>query len=162
MLLRTHILQKPVVGCPWKVVRRNVHATIPRGNMGYDQYAVPGTVAVESFIVAFYIKFGIFYQNWLGWNGGNNSQNRWMHISWTPEAICQTATLLASWSVSWNADGSSVVLSYETSWNPFLAWVRALSQVLPQGCVRRNCVFFISHSLAKNLFPRQAINKNSY
>ena len=31
-----------------KVVGKNVHATIPKGNMGYDQYAVPDTVAVES------------------------------------------------------------------------------------------------------------------
>ena len=30
-----------------------MHATIPKGNMGYDQYAVPDTVAGESFIVAF-------------------------------------------------------------------------------------------------------------
>ena len=36
-----------------KVVGKNVHATIPKGNMGYDQYAVPDTVAVESSIVAF-------------------------------------------------------------------------------------------------------------
>ena len=36
-----------------KVVGRNVHATISKGNMGYDQYAVPDTVAVESSIVAF-------------------------------------------------------------------------------------------------------------
>ena len=27
--------------------KRSVHATIPKGNMGYDQYTVPGTVAVE-------------------------------------------------------------------------------------------------------------------
>ena len=27
-----------------KVVRKNVHATIPKGNMGYDQYTVPDTV----------------------------------------------------------------------------------------------------------------------
>ena len=26
---------------------KNVHATIPKGNMGYDQYTVPVTVAVE-------------------------------------------------------------------------------------------------------------------
>ena len=31
--------------------QKNVPATIPKGNMGYDQYAVPDTVAVESFIV---------------------------------------------------------------------------------------------------------------
>ena len=30
-----------------KVVGKNVHATIPKGNMGYDQYTVPDTVAVE-------------------------------------------------------------------------------------------------------------------
>ena len=35
-----------------KVVGKNVHATIPKGNMGYDQYAVPDTVAVESSIAA--------------------------------------------------------------------------------------------------------------
>ena len=31
----------------------NVHATIPKGNMGYDQYPVPDTVAVEPTFVAF-------------------------------------------------------------------------------------------------------------
>ena len=36
-----------------KVVGKIMHATIPNGNMGYDQYAVPDTVAVESSIVAF-------------------------------------------------------------------------------------------------------------
>ena len=30
-----------------KVVEKNVHATILKGNMGYDQYAVTGTVAVK-------------------------------------------------------------------------------------------------------------------
>ena len=37
-----------------KVVGKNVHATIPKGNMGYDQYAVPDTVAVEPNFVAFF------------------------------------------------------------------------------------------------------------
>ena len=36
-----------------KVVGKNVHATIPKGNMGYDQYGVPDTVAVKSSFVAF-------------------------------------------------------------------------------------------------------------
>ena len=36
-----------------KVVGKNVQATIPKGNIGYDQYAVLDTVAVESSIVAF-------------------------------------------------------------------------------------------------------------
>ena len=36
-----------------KVVRKNVHATIPKGNMGYVQYTVPDTVAVEPTFVAF-------------------------------------------------------------------------------------------------------------
>ena len=36
-----------------KVVGKNVHVTIPKGNMGYDQYPVPDTVAFESTFVAF-------------------------------------------------------------------------------------------------------------
>ena len=35
-----------------KVVGKNVHVTIPKGHMGYDQY-IPGTVAVEPTFVAF-------------------------------------------------------------------------------------------------------------
>ena len=44
----------PYTAISRKVVRKNMHATIPKGNMGYDQYAVPDTVAVESSIVAFF------------------------------------------------------------------------------------------------------------
>ena len=36
-----------------KVVGKNVHAAIPKRNMGYDQYNVPDTVAVEPTFVAF-------------------------------------------------------------------------------------------------------------
>ena len=36
-----------------KVVGKSVHAAIPKGNMGYDQYTVPDTVAVEPTFVAF-------------------------------------------------------------------------------------------------------------
>ena len=36
-----------------KVVGKYVHATIPKGNMGYDQYTVSDTVAVEPTFVAF-------------------------------------------------------------------------------------------------------------
>ena len=36
-----------------KVVGKNVHATIPKGNMGYVQYTVPDTIAVEPTFVAF-------------------------------------------------------------------------------------------------------------
>ena len=36
-----------------KGCRKNVHATIPKGNMGYEQYAVLDTVAVEPTFVAF-------------------------------------------------------------------------------------------------------------
>ena len=31
-----------------------MHVTIPKGNMGYDQYSVPDTVAVEPTFVAFF------------------------------------------------------------------------------------------------------------
>ena len=37
-----------------KVVGKNVHATIPKGYMGYDQYTVPDTVAVEPTFVSFF------------------------------------------------------------------------------------------------------------
>ena len=37
-----------------KVVGESVHAKTPKGNMGYDQYTVPDTVAVESTFVAFF------------------------------------------------------------------------------------------------------------
>ena len=33
-------------------MRKNVHATIPKSNMGHDQCAVPDTAADESSIVA--------------------------------------------------------------------------------------------------------------
>ena len=36
-----------------KVVGKNVRATIPKGNMGYDQCTVPDTVAVEPTFVCF-------------------------------------------------------------------------------------------------------------
>ena len=36
-----------------KVVGKNVHATIPKGNMGHDQYTVPDTVAVKISFIAF-------------------------------------------------------------------------------------------------------------
>ena len=36
-----------------RLSEKNVHATIPKGNMGYDQYTVPDTVAIELSFVAF-------------------------------------------------------------------------------------------------------------
>ena len=36
-----------------KVVGKNAQATIPKDNMGYDQYTVPEIVAVEPVFVAF-------------------------------------------------------------------------------------------------------------
>ena len=36
-----------------KVVGKNVNATIPKGNMGYDQFTVPDTVASEPTFVIF-------------------------------------------------------------------------------------------------------------
>ena len=36
-----------------KVVEKYVPATIPKGNMGYDQYTVPDIVPVEPTFVAF-------------------------------------------------------------------------------------------------------------
>ena len=36
-----------------KVVRKNVHATIPKGNMGYDQYTVPGDCGCRTYFCCF-------------------------------------------------------------------------------------------------------------
>ena len=36
-----------------KVVGKNVHSTIPKGNMGYNQYTIPDIVAVEPSFVVF-------------------------------------------------------------------------------------------------------------
>ena len=33
--------------------KQKVHATIPKGNMGYDQFTVPDTVAFETTFVSF-------------------------------------------------------------------------------------------------------------
>ena len=41
-------------GISRKVVGKNVHMTIPKRNIEYDQYAVPDTVAVKSSVVAFF------------------------------------------------------------------------------------------------------------
>ena len=35
-------------------VGKKAHTTIPKGNLGYDQYTVSDTVAVESTFVAFF------------------------------------------------------------------------------------------------------------
>ena len=43
----------PYTAFSGKVVRKAVHATIPKGNMGYDQYTVPDTVAVEPTYIVF-------------------------------------------------------------------------------------------------------------
>ena len=36
-----------------KAVAKNLHMTMPKGNMGYDQCTVPDTEAVEPTFVAF-------------------------------------------------------------------------------------------------------------
>ena len=36
-----------------RLVGKNVHATIPKGSMGYDQFTVPDTVPFEPTFVAF-------------------------------------------------------------------------------------------------------------
>ena len=48
-----HRLEFTVYSYFEKGCQKNVHATIPKGNMGYDQYAVPDTAAVESSTAAF-------------------------------------------------------------------------------------------------------------
>ena len=43
----------PYTAISREVVGKHVHATIPKSNMGYNQYTVPDTVAVEPTFVAF-------------------------------------------------------------------------------------------------------------
>ena len=40
-------------GISRKVVGKNVHATVPRGNMGYDQYTVHDSVVVKTSFIVF-------------------------------------------------------------------------------------------------------------
>ena len=68
LLLRTDIYRKQSLGASGsytsaqlfthtaisrKAVGKNLHATIPKGSMGYDQFTVPDTVAFEPTFVAF-------------------------------------------------------------------------------------------------------------
>ena len=39
-----------------KAVKKNVRATIPKGNVGYDQHTVRDTVAVELTFDAFFLQ----------------------------------------------------------------------------------------------------------
>ena len=48
-----HLATKKYTAISRKVVGKKVHSTMPKGNMGYDQYTVPDTVAVEPAFVAF-------------------------------------------------------------------------------------------------------------
>ena len=43
----------PYTAISRKVVGKNVHGTIAKGNEGYDQYTVPDAIAVEPTFVAF-------------------------------------------------------------------------------------------------------------
>ena len=51
-LARFPVSVKSLSGTQGKKGRKSVHATIPNGNMGYDQYTVPDTVAVKNTVVA--------------------------------------------------------------------------------------------------------------
>ena len=52
-LMHMYIYQLMYTAISRKVVGKTVHATVPKGNVGYDQYTVPDTVAVEPTFIAF-------------------------------------------------------------------------------------------------------------
>ena len=56
-VLATCKVGRPIYTCNTaisrKIVGKNVHATIPNGNMGFDQDAFPDTLAVEPTFAAF-------------------------------------------------------------------------------------------------------------
>ena len=56
MVLLTTPLRVSNTAISRKVVGKNVRATTPKGNMGYDQCTVPDTVAVEPF---FYFRLAL-------------------------------------------------------------------------------------------------------
>ena len=43
----------PYTAISRKVVRQNVHATTPKGNMGYDQYTVPNDCSCRTYFCCF-------------------------------------------------------------------------------------------------------------
>ena len=51
--VRAKTMQMPDAAISRTVVGQNVYSTIPKGNMGYDQYTVPDTAAVEPLFIAF-------------------------------------------------------------------------------------------------------------
>ena len=50
-LMRYHAFLYTVISR--KVVGKNVHATIPKGNMGYDQYTVPDDCSCRTYFCCF-------------------------------------------------------------------------------------------------------------
>ena len=51
---RGHWLEIRYTAIPKKVARKNLHAAISKGTMGYDQYTFPGTVDVDPTFLAFF------------------------------------------------------------------------------------------------------------
>ena len=51
--IKLNLLLKVYTAISRKVVGKNVQATIPKGSMGYGQYTIPETIAVEATFVAF-------------------------------------------------------------------------------------------------------------
>ena len=51
--LRTDTLNLVYTAISRKVVGKNVHATIPKGNMGYDQYTVPDNCSCRTYFSCF-------------------------------------------------------------------------------------------------------------
>ena len=80
-----------------KVVGKNVHVTIPKGNMGYDQYTVPDTVAVKTSLLlslntrkhtstaSYAILSNFFEEQW--------TQNHPQYLSWLSRTLFPTTFL---------------------------------------------------------------------
>ena len=50
---KPRLLPKLYTAISRKVVGKNVHATIPKGNMGYDRYTVPGDCSCRTYFYCF-------------------------------------------------------------------------------------------------------------
>ena len=76
----------------WERLSKNVHVTILKGNMGYDQYTVPDTIDVEPTFVAF-LSHSQTYVHGLSFPSSNFFEQQWtqnhpQYLSGIVECTC--------------------------------------------------------------------------
>ena len=106
-----------------KGCRKKLHATIPKGNMGYDQYTVPNTVAIEPTFVAF-LKHSQAYGHGLSchcfkllsFSEEQWTQNNPQYLSGLSRALFPTTFLEIAVNYNWDELlDLDIYLSFQTS-----------------------------------------------